>query len=285
MSVTITSIVPASAQPGAIVTITGTGFGPDSAVFFGSSPDPEPLVISATQIQAQVPEGWTGSATAVAVKVTSGGVQSLGFTFTVAAAPAVEASPLLASLTHFKQFLGLPLDPSPEDPLFRFLLQFASVQIWKEIGKDVGLQSHDERYDGDGTSRLDLLHGPVVTLSSLSIDGQPYDLSTVAVYPDYIQFIDLGEYNARLRANSYVFSAGNQNVAVSYVSGYVKIPADIPGACCQQAVFLRNTGNKQGVLNETNPQANLTSAFAQLPLAPNVQRVCNRYQKTRIAAI
>jgi Leucine-rich repeat (LRR) protein/sugar lactone lactonase YvrE len=75
---TITSFTPASAESGATVTLTGTGFNGVSAVSFGGTAASSFTVVSATTITAVVGSGSSGN---VSVTTAGGTVSSPGFTF------------------------------------------------------------------------------------------------------------------------------------------------------------------------------------------------------------
>ena len=79
-SATLTSVQPDSGPPGVTVTLTGTGFGPGSVVWFGDSPALRVEIVSTSLIHCVVPPRRAG---ACHVSVTSdAGVASKVNSFT-----------------------------------------------------------------------------------------------------------------------------------------------------------------------------------------------------------
>lgn len=77
---TVTGFVPATAQAGATITITGTNFTGATAVMFGNTPAASFTVVSATQITATVPVLGGGGVIAVTTPVGTG-TSATGFEF------------------------------------------------------------------------------------------------------------------------------------------------------------------------------------------------------------
>jgi hypothetical protein len=175
--------------------------------------------------------------------------------------------------------------------VIQFLFEAAQGREYQERGRfceEAGVSDRvfDELQDGDGGSELALDVTPIVSVSALEIDGQPVDLSEIAIYATFIAFKGDGDWNARLRSYSRVFPEGRKNVKVSYRAGYARVPADISDACRIQVAYLMNTLNKQGIESETNSVAQSATTFSKDQLAMPVRLACNRgYRRTRVSAI
>ncbi len=291
MSANLTSLTPNPANPGDAITLIGTGFVAGAVVTFAggsaSYTDQNAVVVSATEITTTAPD-FGGDAIALQVTVTgTDNVASGALALQLRAWPPVDAIYPLCGLAALKRFLGLGVDDNDADDQLRDLILTASAQMARIVTYDLQpVVITNERYDGDDTARLDLRRLPVNSVTAMSIDGQPVDVSTVLVYDDYIAFDDgNGAYNPRLRASGQIFAAGRQNVVVSYTAGFTSVPADLARACMLQVSFLKNTLGRQGLLSDSNSITNSTTQYAQLPVAPMARIAANRYRRGGMKAI
>ncbi len=94
-AVTITSVNPPTALPGATVTISGTGFQSGATVTFGGVASPSVTFVNATTLQAVVPNIPPGAATVVVTNPDTTSASFGGFVVTSLAVPALSAAFLL----------------------------------------------------------------------------------------------------------------------------------------------------------------------------------------------
>ncbi|HVW07308.1 MAG TPA: hypothetical protein VHC90_01930 [Bryobacteraceae bacterium] len=293
MAATLTNVAPLTANPGDQIILTGTGFLAGAIVTFvgggQSLTDPNAVVNSATEIAATVPD-FGGDAMTLAVTVQNnvdGEDATAAINFSLKQYPPVEAIYPLCGLSSVKRALSLEPNEHALDDALRNLILIASSQIAHEVTVDLKpVTLTNELYDGDGTSELVLRRGPVASVAAVRIDGVTVDMSEVKVYDDRIAFDDSdGEWNPRIQAVNRIFPCGRQNVAVDYVAGFATVPADLFDACIHEVTFLRNLESKQGLVSDANQQTSATTQYSQLPIAPYVQRVCNRYRHTKVSVI
>ena len=290
MAPTLTSINPTSAAPGDSLVLIGTGFA--AGAFVGYSGDGNQIddraavVISATELRSTVPDLYFGeNGAALVTVIAADGSQSAAATLAISAFPDVETVQPLCGRAAVKRLMGVAPSETYDDARLDRLIRIASAQIASECRRSFGVDTYTELLSGDGTELLQLLHGPIATLSSVTIDGTAAPLSEIKIGTDWIRFEEMDSYNPRIRALRRVFTRGVRNVAVVYTAGYVRIPADISHACELQVQYLLNTVHKQGLLTEANTPAGVTTTYAQLPLAASVKTVCNRYRSQRIGVI
>lgn len=288
MPATLTNVAPLTGNPGDQIILTGTGFVDGAIVTFvgggQSISDANAVVNSATQIAATVPD-FGGDAMTLAITVQNAGEDpTSAINFSLKQYPPIEQPYPLCGLAAVKRALGIDPAETALDAKLREQILIASGQIAKEVTVDLKpVQLTAELYDGDGSSDLYLRRGPVSGVTAVRIDGQIVDLSEVKVYDDRIAFDDSdGEWNPRIQSVNRIFPCGRQNISVDYSAGYTNIPADLYEACVHQVTFLRNLLTKQGVVSDANSQTSATTQYSQLPLAPFVQRVCNRYRRTAV---
>jgi hypothetical protein len=291
-SANITNVAPASANPGDRITLTGTGFVAGAVVLFAGAslalPGLNVQVVSDIQILATVPD-FGGDAIALSITVANPTEDpSAAAALNLNAWPPVAQAFPLCGLSALKRSLGLGADETDMDDQLRQLILIASAQIARIVTLDIQPIALDgELYDGDGGFQLYLRHAPIVSVSVLSIDGQPVDVSTLKIYPEYIAFDDTLalDWNPRLRAECEIFGWGRQNVSVSYIAGFTNVPGDLSVACMVQVGFLRNTLGKQGLVSDTNSVVNSTTQYTQLPIAPAARIAANRYRKQGVKAV
>lgn len=118
-----------------------------------------------------------------------------------------------------------------------------------------------ELYSGRCTRQFRLRHRPVLTISSISVDGAAIDSSLYALSQDggggWIETVDLSGdgYNPRLwRGDSsepYVWPQGTNNISVTYTYGYTTVPDAVSKACAMLAKQIYDTEIRNGVTAES----------------------------------
>ena len=132
----------------------------------------------------------------------------------------------LTTLATLEQWLGLASGNADEALLGR-LITAASGFIENWCGRKFVSQAYTETRDGPGGSRLIFAHSPVTVVASVVVD----DIAIPAGTPGY-HFTDL-----MIDLSGYRFTAGRQNVALSYTAGYAVIPAELEQACIELCAF------------------------------------------------
>lgn len=289
MAALLTSLSPTTARPGAWLVLSGSGFLPGVRVDYRaanvSASDTNPQLVSSSELRSTVPDLFQGMAGAAMVAVVNPGEDpSNELVLGIAASPdVVEAFPLV-SLGQLKTALGLRLDDVSQDDRLRQLILLASAAIAGYCGREFRVLEYVESYDGDGTSILRLRHTPIIEVLSLSIYGQQVPVSELKVTPEFLQFEDAGQYEARIRASARYFPAGVQNISVVYRAGYEQVPAEIAQSCILQVSYLMNTLARQGVASEGNTTAGVQTAWQHGLLSPAARALANSYRRTKVLA-
>ncbi len=277
MPITLNTVTP-SVAPGELITITGTGLLSVTLITFSTAAaekDQAPSSVTDTQLTVEAPELVDPAVTVCAINATE---RSNELTLAITDGVPFETVTPLCTLPGLKSFLGIKPEEKHNEAQLLELIQLASAAMTKKMRRQFGVRSFTETYSGDGSNILLLRQTPVAAVQSLTIDGVAVATSEFKVHEQSIQFEFDADFNPRLRG-SRIFPRGNRNIAITYTAGFARIPADIPGACMHQVVFLKNLAAKQGMISESNQTAGTTDSYSQEALCSQALIVCNRYRR------
>ena len=132
----------------------------------------------------------------------------------------------LTTLAKVKEWLNITT--STDDALLTRLVSAASDYIQTLLNRTIAVTAYSDILDGTGSARLMVANYPVVTVSSVKVDGLPIPASTGVGVPGYV-------FNgtAISMRGSYRFNEDVQNVEVSYTAGYATVPAGLEQACIE----------------------------------------------------
>lgn len=128
----------------------------------------------------------------------------------------------LVTLADVKDWLGIT-DTASDARLTR-LITAASAAVENYVNYPFLTGSRTEVRDGQGMDRMMLQNWPVTAVASLSIGGTAVTAATTPTGTGF-RFDD-----TMLYLNGYLFTAGFQNVQISYTSGYATLPDDVTQA-------------------------------------------------------
>ncbi len=120
----------------------------------------------------------------------------------------------VVTLAEIRAFLSIPTAQTGKDDLLVELLDAYNDEIEEYLGTTMVNSSYTESYDGDGTNTLFLNHAPIVSVTSLSIDGTAL---SVVVDEDFYFYTNKG----LIRLASCTFTTTDpKNVDIVYVAGH-----------------------------------------------------------------
>lgn len=131
----------------------------------------------------------------------------------------------LTTLVNYKQWGGVT--GTTDDALLGRLITSVSLFILGWINDNIASQTYNERRGGWGGDEMPLAHGPIVSVTSLTIDGQTIPASPDGIAYGYVQV------KGGLKLIGYRFNRGHGNVFVTYVAGYATTPPDVEQACIE----------------------------------------------------
>ena len=136
----------------------------------------------------------------------------------------------LTSLGRVKNWLEITGDDTASDELLNALIASASTFILNYLSRDsIGLQEHEEVYDGYGSTYMVLRHEPVYEVSALSFNGTAIREATGN---GFNQSVGNGWRwaSGRLNLYGYRFPRVKGGVFLKYSSGFVFAEkATVPG--------------------------------------------------------
>ena len=182
----------------------------------------------------------------------------------------------LATLTNVKEYLDIESDDTTFDSLIGRLITASSRQIEAYCGRVFEIQSYTENHDGNASDILFLNNTPVVSVASVSIDGESLGVDEFKVYDDYLRLV------------SGLFTPGRLNVSVDYTAGYYDAqtespPSDLEDACIQLVAFKFNLRGADGLAERRVNESAESFAGAAIPLA--VAIILDKYRRPRHGAV
>lgn len=193
----------------------------------------------------------------------------------------------LATLAAVKQYLTIA--GTENDELIERLIEAVSARFMTNTGRllaarDFSPESADPAYDpdnavlsGSGHSELLLPQYPVVSLSSLAIDGRAVSPSAAAGDGGYV----VDRLAGVVMLSGAAFPRGPANVAVAYRAGYETVPPDLAQAAIEQtAEAFEQSSAGQGRLGQSaRTLADGSVSYQVSELLPSVAAVLERYRR------
>lgn len=174
-------------------------------------------------------------------------------------------------LEEFKRYLEFDVTDDREDTLLDIVLLGTQSFIGSVYGTVIGQQVVTDTLNGNGQAYYYLNQSPIVTISSLSIDGTA---------------VDIGDYyfkDNEIRMITGTFTSGTQNVDINYTIGYdtSDIPDDLKLALFKIAekMYYDASQNRDGVSVISNDIKQRASFVDKIPLV--AESILNSYRVIR----
>lgn len=193
----------------------------------------------------------------------------------------------LISLASLKSYLGITV--TTWDTFLESCVDAATAQAElytarKLKARDYSYDSADEAYDadnavidGNGLDRIAVPQYPIVSLTTLLVDGVEIDARATVYESGYV----LDKAAGIVMLAGYLFTAGLRNIELVYNAGYSTVPDDLEQAVIEQAAILYKEssvgGALLGVASKQLPDGSIS--YATRDLLPTVKMVLERYKK------
>lgn len=177
----------------------------------------------------------------------------------------------LVSLADLKTYLSVA--HTTDDALLVRLALAASAWFQSKVGRNILAANYVEVRNGDGGKVLVPRHYPVVSVSALTVDGVA--ITGAPSVTEYGYVIDGNVVRIR---GTQAFTAGVQNVSLSYRAGYETVPADVVQAVLYMAGVWFRERTRLGELSKS--AAGESISFVQFAIPANVQTVIDAYKRS-----
>lgn len=144
----------------------------------------------------------------------------------------------LTSTADVKTYLGVT--HSTDDTLIGRLVSAASQWFEAQTGRVFSSTSYDEVQDGCGGRVIVPSYYPLISITSLKVDGVAITASTAYGVDGY--YID-GDV---IRLRGHYVSTGIGNVELAYVAGYSATPKDVAQAVIEMASLMYRERTRVG---------------------------------------
>ncbi|MGD8561226.1 MAG: head-tail connector protein [Desulfarculaceae bacterium] len=196
------------------------------------------------------------------------------------------SSDALTTLEALKTYLQISSDEN--DSFIESLIEAVSAHFKAYTGRNLTARDYssdplDQAYDPDnaildGSGHADLIlpQYPLVSLSTLMIEGTEVDQASAGDNFGWTADRPAGVISL---INGF-FPRGRQNVRLAYQAGYQTVPADLSQAALEQtATRFQESAAGHGRLGiSARTLADGSISYTQQPLLPQVREVLDRYR-------
>ena len=179
---------------------------------------------------------------------------------------------------------------TPNDPLYSALITSASAAFLTYTNRaNILAQSFTETRNGDDSTSLHVKHAPLISVQSLTVNGQ-----NVPAYTGFGAFgyaIDDNLFEIQLApfhpSNPATFGGGSRfhrgfrNVVVSYTAGWNTVPADIAQAVGEMVLWKKAKLPRMDLSTQTLNGME-TNSYRQSELPDSVKGIITNYTQNRL---
>lgn len=177
----------------------------------------------------------------------------------------------LTTLALVRSELNIEASFTDDDAFINELIDGVSAQIIRHCGRAFINATYTERYDGIGGPTLMPRNLPIVSVSSLTVDGTVIAAAADSEHAGYMV-----ARNRVIIVGGGMFTRGLQNVAITYVAGYGStVPDDVRRAATIQAAHEYRQRDRLGQTSVSVGQS--TTGYTQSELLPEVQAKLKLY--------
>lgn len=179
----------------------------------------------------------------------------------------------LTTLETVKRYLGTDVGDTDDDALLTSMIGAARARLLSETGRNFSA-TFTETFDGDGTDVLVLSRSPVVSVSSVKVNGDTIPQRTTVTGSGWV----LSRSEVSLAGS--VFFRGEQNVEVTYVAGWdsAQVPEDVDFASVELVASWFRGKEHVGVMSTNIAGAQTNYVIDRDGLPASVQRVVDLYR-------
>jgi hypothetical protein len=198
----------------------------------------------------------------------------------------------------------LHLKGTTDDSLIQLCITAASLEWIRVTGRGLEGQvptnspfvapvAYDEFYDGNGSYRMFVRNGPIVSVQALLINGKPVTQSTGFGVPGWqidqskksIVMVSAGpQRNIGRACGGDGFTVGLQNVEAQYTAGFSQVPPDVVEKCTKMVAINYKRSNWLDMASKSEGAGGVsgTTSYRAWDITPDVARVMRSYARDAI---
>lgn len=174
----------------------------------------------------------------------------------------------LTTLADVKAWMGITV--TDQDAVLTRLISAASNYIQSWLNRDLLAADYTERFNGTGTASLMLPNYPVLSVTSVKINGLTIPAGSDSA--DGYFFDSDGLY-----LRGYRFERGVSNVLVSYRGGFETIPAELAQATIELVSLRHKERDRIGIVSKG--LAGETITYSQRDFTASVKTVLTQFKR------
>lgn len=182
----------------------------------------------------------------------------------------------LVTLAQLKAHIGNAADATDDAVLQRITDSVCSF-LESACNRTFAVTNYVEHRNGNGGRYIVLNHYPVVTITSLQVNGVPIPQSTSWDEPGWV--LTHG-YRLDVRGGGYAFHRGDLNVVIAYSAGFAAIPGDLQQAALVMGAMAYKERDRIGITSKSVGGESV-SFLTEMP--DLVQRVVREYARVMVA--
>lgn len=174
----------------------------------------------------------------------------------------------LTTLVDVKAWMGITV--TDHDAVLTRLISAASNYIQSWLNRDLLAADYTERFNGTGTASLMLTNYPVLSVTSVKINGLTIPAGSDSA--DGYFFDSDGLY-----LRGYRFERGVSNVLVSYRGGFETIPAELAQATIELVSLRHKERDRIGIVSKG--LAGETITYSQRDFTASIKTVLTQFKR------
>lgn len=184
----------------------------------------------------------------------------------------------LVTLERVKTYLEIANTETAQDVLLQDLIMRIGTWAERYCDRSFAKATYTEQRDGDGTATLLVRQWPLLSVTSLYDDPiRVFGAATQIAAADFALYSNQG----MIRLDGLVFSAGIQNVKITYEAGYADIPEDLQQALIELVADRFRNKENQGIRSLAIGSYRVDYGEEELP--SEIKGVLDGYRRTRVS--
>ena len=181
---------------------------------------------------------------------------------------------MLCTRTDLKDYLGIENIDSTSNTLLFDLIDSESVEIETYCMRMFANQIYTEYHSGEKVASIYTSEYPITSVSGIWSDTSlEWDDDALIDNDEYVVFSD------HIQLKDTYFTAGQDNIKITYVAGYTTIPLDLQQVCIEEAGIKFKRRYDYDVIARTKGDIGSEVIFVEKGFLEKNKLVLNKYKK------